>query len=370
MNRTTPAAVALYRSLRWFLVALLAWATLEMVRPTIRAGDGLIAQYFTNAASAGRPAIDTIDTRPSTAGMRQRWNSRIPQQFSVRWIGYLAVPRSGVHTLSLTSDDGARLLVDGRLVVDNSGQHVALTASKALRLDRGAHAVVIEYVQYGGEYQLEWSWTLEGGSVTEVPAWALSQRRSRHSTVVAARAVDWGRTAAWWGLCAAGVWCLLTSWLVLRERATPQWPGHYRTRGCGAVVTIVILMVMLLPWPGGGLWRAVFLTLRDYQIPALRQILDWSQFQANIATPGAGGQVLPPEVRTMVRLLERDALTRYRLSPLLADSTFLAQQVVASAWPRRLEATADALFLLDAEPVPAGCKVTASLEGIVLARCP
>ena len=31
---------------------------------------------------------------------------------------------------------------------------------------------------------------------------------------------------------------------------------------------------------------------------------------------------------------------------------------------------ADALFLFEAEPVPAGCKVTASLEGILLARCP
>ena len=74
---------------------------------------------------------------------------------------------------------------------------------------------------------------------------------------------------------------------------TLRWSGHYRTRGCGAVVTIVVLMVMLLPWPGGGLWRAVFLTVRDYQIPALRQLLELSQFQANIATPGAGEHVLP-----------------------------------------------------------------------------
>jgi hypothetical protein len=209
VNRATPAAVGLYRSLRWLLVALLAWAALETVRQAIRAGDGLSAQYFTNPEWAGRPVIGTIDARPSTAAMRRRWDRRIPEQFSVRWIGYLAVPQSGVHTLSLTSDDGARLLVDGRLVVDNGGQHAALTASTPLRLERGAHAVVIEYVQYGGDYQLEWSWTLEGSSVTQVPAWALSQRRARHSAVVAARVVDWGRTAAWWGSCAAGVWCLV-----------------------------------------------------------------------------------------------------------------------------------------------------------------
>ncbi len=368
-NRTIGPA--LYRSLRWLLVALLAWAALETVRPAIRAGDGLSARYFTNTSWAGTPAIDTIDDRPSTAVMRRRWDGRIPEQFSVRWVGYLAVPRSGVHTLSLTSDDGARLLVDGRLVVDNSGQHASLTTSRPVRLNRGPHAVVIEYVQYGGEYQLEWSWTFEGGGATPVPAWALSHRPSGHSTAVAARVVDWARTAAWWGVCAAGAWCLVTCGLVLRERGTLRWPFHYRTRGCGAVVTIFILMVMLLPWPGGGLWRAVFLTVRDYQIPALRQLLELSQFQANIATPGAGEHVVKPEARTMVRLLERHGLTRYRLSPLLADNnSFITQQVVASAWPRRLEVTADALFLTEAEPVPAGCKVTASLEGILLARCP
>ena len=132
MNRTSPAALASNRSLRWLLLALLTSAALEMVRPAIRAGDGLIAQYFTNTALAGRPA-HRHNRRPASdcEPCDSAGTGRIPQQFSVRWIGYLAVPRSGVHTLSLTSDDGARLLVDGRLVVDNSGQHVALTTSKA-----------------------------------------------------------------------------------------------------------------------------------------------------------------------------------------------------------------------------------------------
>ena len=121
-----------------------------------------------------------------------------------------------------------------------------------------------------------------------------------HSTAVAARAVDWGRTAAWWAVCAAGAWCLVTFGLVLHERATAAtvWPLPHewlrRSRDDAS-----ILMVLLLPWPGGGLWRAVFLTVRDNQVPALRQLLELSQFQANIATPGAGEHVLPPEVRTM-----------------------------------------------------------------------
>jgi hypothetical protein len=349
------------------VVLSLAWAALEISRPAIRAGDGLRAQYFTNPTWTGRPAIDAIDERPSTAAIQRRWNGRIPAQFSVRWIGYLTVPGTAVHTLSLTSDDGARLLVDGRLMVDNSGQHVALTTSSAVRLERGSHPVVIEYTQYGGEYELQWSWTLEGGGATPVPAWALSQRRTRYATAIAARVLDWGRTAAWWGLCAVAVWSFVTSGLVRRAGGS-QWLA-FRTRDSGVLVAVVMLMLALLPWPAGGVWRAMFVTVRDYQVPALQQLLEWSRFQANIVTPGAGEHVLPAEVRTIIRLLERNAVTRYRLSPRLADNSFLAQQVVASAWPRRLELTADALFLAETELVPAGCKVTASLEGILLARC-
>ena len=230
--------------------------------------------------------------------------------------------------------------------------------------------MVVEYVQFGGDYQLEWSWAFEQGRATHVPGWVLSRQRSRYSTAVVARVVDWGRTAAGWVLCAVVVWGLVASGLALRERAGLRQFGRYRTRGCGVLVAMALVMIVLLPWPDGGLGRATFLTVRDYQIPALRQLLEVSRFQASIATPGSGEHVLPAEVRAIVRLLERESLTSYRLSPGFADYPFIAQQVVASAWPRRLEPAADAVFLFDAEPVPAGCRRTAVLEGITLARCP
>ena len=43
--------------------------------------------------------------------------------FAVAYAGYLAIPTSGPYSFALTSCDGSRLLVEGRVVIDNDGQH-------------------------------------------------------------------------------------------------------------------------------------------------------------------------------------------------------------------------------------------------------
>src|SRR5207249_4844565 len=98
---------------------------------------------------------------------------------------------------STTSDDGSQLLVDGRLVVDNSGPHSLATQSGSVPLHRGSHLVVLRYVQFGGDFALGWSWSDEEGDRAAVPAWTLSQQPTRYAVALAARTVDWGlRTLA------------------------------------------------------------------------------------------------------------------------------------------------------------------------------
>jgi hypothetical protein len=43
--------------------------------------------------------------------------------FSVRWVGTVQPPTSGNYTFYTESDDGVRLWVDGRLIVDNWTDH-------------------------------------------------------------------------------------------------------------------------------------------------------------------------------------------------------------------------------------------------------
>ncbi len=189
---------------------MLVWG----VRPTLRAGDGLAANYYDNPTLTGVPVYSGVDPTPSTALIGRRWGDTVPPAFSVDWTGYLTVGRPGVYNFATTSDDGSRLYVDGQLVVDNGGSHSVETRSQRLQLARGPHRVRLEYVQFGGDFQMAWSWAGEDGRYGPVPSWALSRRRAGYATVLAARIVDLSR----WGFAIltvlAATW-YLNAWLGL-----------------------------------------------------------------------------------------------------------------------------------------------------------
>lgn len=69
--------------------------------------------------------------------------------------GWFLAPAAGVFAFTLTSDDGSRLLVDGRTVIENDGLHVARARRGEVALAAGSHLFRIEFFQRGGGYRLE-----------------------------------------------------------------------------------------------------------------------------------------------------------------------------------------------------------------------
>jgi hypothetical protein len=61
--------------------------------------------------------------------------------------GSFDVSNPGKHYFRLTSDDGAQLFIDDRLVVDNDGQHPAITRHGSAELSAGRHQLRIVYFQ-------------------------------------------------------------------------------------------------------------------------------------------------------------------------------------------------------------------------------
>lgn len=358
------------------MAALLAWAALALGRPLLRAGDGLRAQYYANAEWAGRPAFTVADREASDGQMRRRWNGAPPEQFSVRWTGYLTVSHDGLYTFATASDDGSRLFVGGQLVVDNGGAHARVRQSGSDRLRRGAHPIRLEYVQYGGDAVLEVTWAPEGGAEAPIPSWRLSQQGAGIGTVMAARAADQAIAACRPLAIVAGAWLALALlWQgagrrpLQRHAAGAARPS--RSRAAFALSCLVIAAILVLPWPRGGLLRAVAVTVKEYQIRPLAALRDPQAFQANLRTPGAGeAETIPAEALAVRALLERHGLARYRLSPALTNDSWVLQQTVATAWPRRLEPDAAVVFLRAGEEVPAGCAAADGQGEVTLARCP
>jgi hypothetical protein len=123
-------------------------------------GTGLLATYFAspdlNGQSVQRvdPVIDFgwPDGQPAP--------SIGPENFSARWVGELKAPYAADYAISTISDDGIRVWIDGRLVIDNWTDHSPTTDTGHINLEAGRrYSIRIEYFNHadGSACRLMWS---------------------------------------------------------------------------------------------------------------------------------------------------------------------------------------------------------------------
>lgn len=81
------------------------------------------------------------------------------EDLSARWTGVLDVPRDGEYTFYTASDNGLRIWIDYRLVVDQWDDHSLRERETKLRLRRGRHPVLVEYHQGNGRAGISVAWS-------------------------------------------------------------------------------------------------------------------------------------------------------------------------------------------------------------------
>jgi outer membrane protein OmpA-like peptidoglycan-associated protein len=99
-----------------------------------------VGQVYTNRLDVG--ARDDTEGFPGVPDRRE-W-------YGIDYVGMLAIQRAGRYRFRLTSDDGARLSIDGKRVVDNDGLHEPSAKEGELSLGIGIHDVRVEYFQGPG----------------------------------------------------------------------------------------------------------------------------------------------------------------------------------------------------------------------------
>jgi hypothetical protein len=364
------------RPLFFFLIGtLLAWGALRLGRPYLYAGDGLAARYYRNPERVGVPAFEGPDGVPSRSRLAQRRSDALPESFSVVWDGYLSVSEPGLYHFETTSDDGSWCYVDGRLIVDNGGAHGPATQSGAIHLVRGPHQVRLEYVQLGGTYELQWAWRLEGGPRRPIPLWALSTRPVTRQRASLVRALDAISAALAFACAIASAWTAIFRAVPAAVRGLPVVLGtvmtHYQSPAAFAVSVAACVALLLLPRGPWGLLDTLMGTARQLGAATSVSLTHFSTFRANLDTPHAGeARAIPARVLTMVELLDRYGPDRYALSPAVSENNWVHQQMVATAWPRRLERDAPERFILSTEPIPVSCHLVESEGEVTLVRCP
>jgi outer membrane protein OmpA-like peptidoglycan-associated protein len=67
--------------------------------------------------------------------------------FAIDYRGRINLPQAGTYTFRLTSDDGSKLFIDGREVVDNDGIHGVESRDAEVTLTAGLHELRVPYFQ-------------------------------------------------------------------------------------------------------------------------------------------------------------------------------------------------------------------------------
>src|SRR6185369_4285728 len=105
--------------------------------------------------------------------------------FSVRWTGKLKAPETGNYTLGFTADDGARLYIDGKLLVEAWSSNPTKTVTKEIALEGGrSYDLRMEYFQYQRENIAKLVWSYPGLSERLIEEAAKAARESEVSVLV------------------------------------------------------------------------------------------------------------------------------------------------------------------------------------------
>lgn len=116
-------------------------------------------EYFNNVTLSGSPALVRDD-----AQINFNWGNGAPapginaDKFSARWTRTLDLA-AGSYRFTLTVDDGARLWVNGHLLIDTWQDQPARTYTGEIYVPGGGAPVKLEYYERGGQAVVQLAWT-------------------------------------------------------------------------------------------------------------------------------------------------------------------------------------------------------------------
>lgn len=136
----------------FLLAALCGLATCAFSQQGLQ-GDYFNGQNFEQKVlTRTDPQINFVwDNVPPAAGID-------PHVFSVRWTGFLQAPETGTYLFRAHVDDGVRVYIGGKLVIDAWDLHDSEQFVGKIQLNAGKHAFKVEYFNalVEGEIQLNW----------------------------------------------------------------------------------------------------------------------------------------------------------------------------------------------------------------------
>ncbi len=115
---------------------------------------GLTYRYF---EGSWQELPDFATMKPKSTGPAHSFDVGVAPRtnnFGLLFEGKLGIPKAGEYTFHLGSDDGSRLWIDDKQVVDCDGIHPFTVRSGKVQLASGEHSIRVAYFEQGGEERL------------------------------------------------------------------------------------------------------------------------------------------------------------------------------------------------------------------------
>ncbi|MGI9241325.1 MAG: PA14 domain-containing protein [Verrucomicrobiales bacterium] len=136
---------------------------------TIR--NGLRGRYYSNIKHEDKPAERIDPVISFDWGESAPIEGVSPNGFSVRWEGEVEAPVSGKITFEVESDDGSRLWIDGKKLIDHWQAQSATTHSGTIELEAGQrYPIKLEYYDAWSSALARLRWRAEGLPRALIPA--------------------------------------------------------------------------------------------------------------------------------------------------------------------------------------------------------
>lgn len=137
--------------------------------PRTGRGDGLYAEYFNNVDFTDLARVGVDETIAFNFGTGAPAGVAA-DTFSVRWTGQIEPLYSEEYTFQTTSDDGVRLWIDGRLIIDRWTNSSATVDTGTIRLEAGRrYDIRMEYFENAGVAVAQLRWSSGSQSLEIVP---------------------------------------------------------------------------------------------------------------------------------------------------------------------------------------------------------
>lgn len=114
---------------------------------------------------------DMDDLKPDESGTMDTFTIEHADReiyFGYQFRGFIKVPKDGIYTFYLLSNDGSRLFIDEKELIENEANHGAIEEPGRIALKKGFHTIKVRFFQCGGGKALKVSWKGPGFSKKEI----------------------------------------------------------------------------------------------------------------------------------------------------------------------------------------------------------